>query len=131
MKDFLVRLLLALAVTLGALLLASPVSAQQADEDAPPATANRQQPTTKPESPQHDAQLPSPDDTQTPASLAFTGSVIKEKGRIVLKDPVTKMSYQFAEQPKAKQYLGRQVKVIGQLDVSSNTIHIDSIEPIM
>jgi negative regulator of sigma E activity len=131
MNHFLVRLSLAAAVTLGVLAIAPPVNGQQADEDAPPVTSHQQQPSTKPQSDQpRDTQVSS-DDPQTQDSLAFTGSVAKEKGRMVLKDPVTKMSYQFADESKAKPFLGRQVKVIGRLDMSSNTIHIQSIEPLM
>jgi Protein of unknown function (DUF5818) len=47
----------------------------------------------------------------------------------VLKDPVTKMSYQLDDQAKAKPYGGEQVKVTGKLEMKSNTIHIDGIEP--
>ncbi len=75
MKNFLVRLLLAAALTLVTFALASPAQAQQADED-----------------------------------------------------PVTKMSYQLDDQSKAKPYIGKQV--IGKLEMKSNTIHIDSIEPL-
>ncbi len=61
---------------------------------------------------------------------SFTGRVAKEKGKIVLKDPVTKMSYQLDDQDKAASYVGKQVKVTGKLDVNSNTIQVESIEPI-
>lgn len=131
MKSFLIRLLVAAAATLAAFALASSAArAQQADEDPGPATP-RQQQSTKPPSPQSgDAQPSSSGDVQTQDALAFTGRVVKEKGQILLKDPVTKMSYQFDDQSKAKQYVGRQVKVTGKLDMNSNTIHIDSIEPL-
>jgi hypothetical protein len=48
----------------------------------------------------------------------------------VLKDPMTKMSYQLDDQEKAARYVGKQVKVTGKLDMSSNTIQVESIEPI-
>lgn len=48
----------------------------------------------------------------------------------MLKDPVTKMSYHFDDPAKAKPYIGKQVKVVGKLELKSNIIHIDSIEPL-
>jgi hypothetical protein len=48
----------------------------------------------------------------------------------VLNDPVTKMDYQLDDQAKAKPYIGKQVKVTGKLEMNSNTIHVDSIEPL-
>ena len=133
MKNFLIRILLATAVTLVAFALASSARAQQADEDPAPVTPHQGQPSAAPESPQqHDAPVPSSPsgDAQTQEALAFTGRVAKEQGQLVLKDPVTKMNYQLDDQAKAKPYVGKQVKVTGKLEMRSNTIHIDSIEPL-
>ena len=129
MKNFLIRILLAAALTLLTLGVASSAHAQQADEDPVTATPHQQQPATK--SPQQQ-QLPvsSSDDAQTQEALAFTGRVTSKQGQLVLKDPVTKVTYQLDNQAKAKQYIGRKVKVIGILEMKSNTIHIDSIEPL-
>lgn len=125
MKSFLIRVLLAVGVTVVAFALASPARAQQADEDPAPATV-------KPQPPQpHDAAMPSPADTQTQEALTFTGRVIKEREQRVLNDPITKMNYQLEDQAKAKPYLGKQVKVTGKLEMRSNTIHIDRIEPLL
>ena len=55
---------------------------------------------------------------------------MKENGELVLKDPVTKVSYKLSEPGKAKQYVGQQVKVIGKLDMNTNTIQVDGIEPL-
>jgi hypothetical protein len=122
-KDFTVRLLLAAAVTLIGFVLTSSAQTQSDDKGS---TAGAQQPTQ-----QNDAQTPSPGDTQTQDAHAFTGRVVKEKnGQLVLKDPVTKVSYQFNDQSKAKPYIGKQVKVTGKLDLNSNTIHIEGIEPL-
>jgi hypothetical protein len=49
---------------------------------------------------------------------------------LLLQDPVTKMSYRLDDQSKAKPYVGKQVKVIGKLEMKSNTIQIESIEPL-
>lgn len=129
MKDFLVRLLLAAGVTLAAFALASSTHAQQGDEDPAATTPRQQQPAATPQSPQKDeAHAPSSGDPQTQDALSFTGRVVKQKGQIILKDPVTKLNYQFDDPSKAKQYVGKQVKVTGKLDMSSNTIHVQNIE---
>jgi nucleoid-associated protein YgaU len=128
-KNFLIRILLAAALTLVTFGLASSAQAQQADEDPVPASPQQPQPTAPKPPPQQQSSAPSSDD-QTQQALAFTGRVTSEQGRLVLNDPVTKMSYQLDDQTKAKPYVGRQVKVIGKLEMKSNTIHIDSIEPV-
>jgi hemolysin activation/secretion protein len=128
MNNFLVRILLAAAVTLVAFVVAAPAPAQQADEDRTATSPRQQQPKTPPQSQQNAAQPPSSSDPQTQDALSFTGLVVKDKGQIVLKDPITKMSYQFDDESKAKQYVGKQVRVTGRLDMSSNTIHMDKIE---
>jgi len=132
MKNFLMRILLATAVTLVAVALASSARAQQADEDPAPATPHQAQPSTAPQTPQKpDTTTPSSGEAQTEQALAFTGRVMKERDRLVLNDPVTKMSYQLDDQAKAKPYLGKQVKVTGKLEMSGNTIHVASIEPLL
>ena len=132
MKNFLVRILLAAAVTLVAFALSSSAHAQQADEDRAPATPRQAQSPATPQSPQQKdtATVPRSGESQTQEALAFTGRVMKEQGQLVLKDPVTKMSYQLDDQAKAKPFVGKQVKVTGKLEMKSNTIHIDGIEPL-
>ena len=130
MKNFLIRILLAAASTWVTFGLASSAQAEQADEDPVPTRPHQQEPTTAPKSPpQRQSPEPSSDDAQTQQALAFTGRVTSEQGRLVLNDPVTKMSYQLDDQTKVKPYVGKQVKVIGKLEMKSNTIHVDSIEP--
>jgi glucose/arabinose dehydrogenase len=132
MKNFLMRILLATAVTLVAFALVSSARAQQADEDPAPATPRQAQPSTTPQTPRKpDTTTPASGEAQTQQALAFTGRVMKERDRLVLNDPVTKMSYQLDDQAKAKPYLGKQVKVTGKLEMSSNTIHVASIEPLL
>jgi len=132
MKNFLLRMLLAAAVTLLAFAFSSPAQAQQADEDRASSAAPRQaQSPDSPQSPQqHDASAVPPGDSQTQEVLAFTGRVMKEQGQFVLKDPVTKMSYQLDAQARAKPYAGKHVKITGKLEMNSNTIHIAGIEPL-
>ena len=129
MKNFLTRILLASAAVLVAFALASTAHGQQADEDHTPVAPHPTQ-TPPPQPPKHDASAQPSDDSQTQEVLSFTGRVMKEQGQLVLHDPVTKMSYQFDDPAKAKQYLGRQVKVTGRLAMKSNTIHVEGIEPL-
>lgn len=128
MKDFLLRLLLAAAVMLVAFGLSSSVKAQepagQAGSAGQPESTARQQ-----SRPAQDTKA-SLGDAQTLDALAFAGRLVKEKGRILLKDTVTKMIYQLDDQSRARPYIGKQVKVVGKLDLDSNMIHIDHIEPI-
>jgi lipopolysaccharide export system protein LptA len=97
----------------------------------PPATPRPQPPAQAPHAAQpNNAHAATPSGPQTEDALAFTGRVVMEKGQIVLNDPVTKISYQLDDPLKAKKYTGRRVKIIGKLDLNSDTIHIDSIEPL-
>jgi Protein of unknown function (DUF5818) len=131
MKNFLVRMLLAAALILLGFALASSAQAQQADEDRAPTAPRRQQSTPPRTSPQQpEVPAPSANDIQTQQALAFTGRVANEQGRLVLQDPVTKMSYRLDDQSKSRPYVGKHVKVIGKLEMKSNTILIDSIEPV-
>jgi hemolysin activation/secretion protein len=141
MNKFLVRLSLAAAITMGGIALGSSANAQDQQNSQEPATTTppqQQQPTsTAPDQAPSAApeQQQQPNETQSndmkgQDAKSFTGQVAKEKGRIVLKDPVTKMSYRLYDQEKAASYVGKQVKVTGKLDTSSNTIQVESIEPI-
>jgi Flp pilus assembly protein TadG len=130
-KNFLIRILLGVAFVLVAFALGSSAQAQQADEDHATATSRQPQPSAAPK-PNQQQEVPAQRsaDAQTQEALAFTGRVTEEQGHLVLKDPVTKMSYQFDDPSRAKPYVGKQVKVIGKLELKSNIIHIDSIEPL-
>jgi hypothetical protein len=127
MKEFLVRL--ALAAALAALALTLSSRAQQAEDSARPNPKQHKPEAGQPSPEQSGDGMPSADDLKTQDALAFTGRLVKEKGRILLKDPVTKVNYRLDVQSKAKAYVGKQVKVIGKLYLNSNTIQIDSIEP--
>ena len=126
MKRFLMHFSLAAAVTLLTLALGPPMHAQQSDQDPAPAqpTAAQQQ------QQQNEAQMPSSGDTAAHEAQAFTGRITKENGGLVLKDSATKVSYKLDDPAKAKQYVGKQVKVTGKLDMNTNTIEITGIEPI-
>jgi Protein of unknown function (DUF5818) len=67
-------------------------------------------------------------DAQTQDAQAFTGKIVKQSGKVVLMDPVTKTTYQIDDAAKVKAYMGKQVKVTGKLDLNSNLIHVTGIE---
>ncbi len=127
MRKILLHFSMAAAITLLAVALGAPSYAQQADQD--PAPASRSEAAT-PQQRQNDAQTPPAGDTMTHEATTFSGKITKEDGKLVLKDPVTKVSYKLDDQTQAKQYVGKSVKVSGKLDMNSNTIQVDSIEPL-
>ena len=140
MNKFLLRLSLAAAMTMGVIALGSSANAQDQSSQEPAATTppQQQQPTATPpdQAPAAAAeQQQQPNETQSndmkgQDAKSFTGQVAKEKGKLVLRDPVTKMSYKLDDQDKAASYVGKQVKVTGKLDMNSNTIQVETIEPI-
>jgi Protein of unknown function (DUF5818) len=71
---------------------------------------------------------------QDQQAQTFMGRIAKSGGTLVLKggyanqDPNAKTTYKLDDQEKAKQYVGKNVKVTGTLDTSSNTIHVSAIE---
>lgn len=67
-----------------------------------------------------------PNDMQAQEAKPFSGTIVKEKGQLVLKDSASNMSYQLDDQEKAKQFEGKQVKVTGKLD--GKVIHVENIE---
>jgi hypothetical protein len=126
MKKFLLRFFLAATLTLLTISLSYSAGAQQPDQDPAPASRH----SAGQQSQQNEAQMPSSGDTTTNEAQAFTGRITKESGEIVLKDPVTKVSYKLNDQAKANRYLGKRVKITGKLQMNSNTILVDSIEPV-
>jgi Protein of unknown function (DUF5818) len=130
MNKFLLHLSMATVVTAFALALGPSLHAQPADQDPAVATPHHQDAATDPQQQQNEAQMPTSGDTTTHEAKTFSGRIVKENGDLVLKDPVTKVSYKLSDPSKAKQYLGKQVTVSGKLDMNSNTIQVDSIEPI-
>jgi hypothetical protein len=132
MNKFLVRLSLAAAMTMGVIALGSSAHAQDqqsSQQQQPTATPPDQAPAAAAEQPQQSNEAQS-DDMKGQDAKSFSGTVAKEKGKLVLRDPVTKMSYKLDDQDKAASYVGKQVKVTGKLDLNSNTIQVESIEPI-
>jgi hypothetical protein len=108
MKDILFRLLVAAALTLAAVALSPSAPGQQADEDATPTNLSPQKraqqslPPSETQTP--DSRAPSSPSNQTQDELAFTGRIEQERGSLLLKDPVTKLSYKLTtkREPKSR-----------------------------
>ena len=103
--------------------------AQQADQDPAPASPRRAAPANGQQQHANEAQMPASGETTTEEAKTFNGRIVKENGEVILKDPVTKVTYKLDDSTKARQYMGKQVKVTGKLDMNSNTIRVESIEP--
>lgn len=63
-------------------------------------------------------------------SKTFTGKIVKSGNKLVLSDATEKKVYQLDDQIKAKEFLNKNVKVTGNLDGSTSTIHVSSIDPV-
>ena len=61
-------------------------------------------------------------------SQSFSGTITKSGSNFVLKDEATKTSYTLDNAEEAKQYVGKNVRVTGSLDPSTNMIHVEKIE---
>jgi len=71
----------------------------------------------------------SPGEQAQPAAQTFTGTISKEADSYVLKVSDTS-SYKLDDQDRARQYEGQRVRVIGRLDMGSNLIKVQRIEPL-
>jgi predicted RNA-binding protein len=129
MKRFLLHLSLVLGILLLAATVPPPAYAQQVGQDSVSTAAGRPDAAGVPPQHANEAQMPASGETTTESAKTFNGVVVKENGEVVLKDPVTKVVYKLDDAAKAKQFLGKQVKVTGKLEMNSNKILIESIEP--
>jgi len=111
MRNFLQRLSLALAATIAVFALSGSLQAQNPGNAQQPAATAQQ-----------------PNDMPAQDAKAFTGTIVKDGKKLVLKDTASNMSYALDDQDKAKQFEGKQVKVTGTLDLNRNVIHVTNIE---
>ncbi len=131
MKKFLMRLWFAAAMTLAAVALAPAAHAQQStDQDTTATAPQKADSAAVPPQQANEAQMPASGEETTQEAKSFAGTIVKENGEVVLKDPVTKVRYKLDDATKAKPYIGKRVKVSGKLDLDNNTIRVGSIEPI-
>ena len=60
----------------------------------------------------------------------FSGTIVKDGDRFILSDRASKLFYGLDDAEKASKFEGKKVKVIGTVDVASNTIHVEDIQEI-
>jgi hypothetical protein len=63
----------------------------------------------------------------TAQGQAFTGTVVKGSDGFMLQDDTNKTSYKLDNAKIAKKFNGKNVKVTGTLDSTSNTIHVTDV----
>ena len=69
------------------------------------------------------------ENTRQPQPKAFAGVIVKQGQRLALQDPTSKVSYKVDDDTKVRDYIGKHVKIIGNLD-ASNILHVETIEPV-
>ena len=99
---------------------------QPAPQPLPPRDTPLPQPDQQSTQPA-DPQTPPSPSQQTPTTQSFTGKIVKEGDKFVLKVS-SNTSYQLQDQGDVKQYENQDVKVIGSLDTATNTIRVVKIE---
>jgi uncharacterized protein DUF5818 len=67
---------------------------------------------------------------QNQTAKEFMGTIVKDNGALMLKDSTGNVSYKVDDESKVKDYVGKQVKVMGTLDSETHVIHVDSIQVI-
>jgi len=85
-----------------------------------------------PSSPGQAASTPQQQQTDANSSQSarsFEGKIAKSGGQLVLQESSTQTSYKLDDQDKAKQYEGKNVKVMATVDPSTNTLHVVDITP--
>lgn len=60
----------------------------------------------------------------------FSGTILKDGDRFILSDKASKLFYTLDDAEKASKFEGKKVKVVGTIDVASNTIHVQDIEEV-
>jgi hypothetical protein len=73
------------------------------------------------------AQPPNPHARQQTPSQTFTGKIVRDGEKYVLKVS-SNTTYQLDEQSSAAQYQDKEVKVVGTVEAGSKTIHVIRIE---
>lgn len=96
-----------------------PAVLAQGGAQSQPVDPTAQAPTTSAPTPSTDA---NPEGVRM-----FAGSIAHQKSGFVLK--AGNAAYKLDDQSLAKQFKGKNVQVTGSLDKSTNTIHVEKIEP--
>jgi hemolysin activation/secretion protein len=114
-------LVFAAALAWGSPFVAVDATAAQAQEQAQPQQTQPQPDQAQPQ--------PNPDQATQDQSSAktFTGTIQKSGSHFVLKDSSGQI-FKLDDAASAKPYVGKSVKVVGQLDEQAMLIHVQSIE---
>jgi len=73
------------------------------------------------------AQPPNPHTRQQTPTQTFTGKIVRDGGKYVLRVSGN-MTYQLDEQGNAEEYQNKDVKILGTLDPGGSIIHVARIE---
>jgi ABC-type transport system substrate-binding protein len=105
----------------------TPSQSQDPNAAQPTATPSQQTPSAQPSTTPSTSDPTSSSAAGSTDARSFVGSIMKTGGKYVLHTGGT--DYQLDDQAQAGKFKGKDVKVTGQLDQSSNTIKVQSIEP--
>ncbi len=108
--------LLSIVALLGLSGLGINLSAQQTPSTPSQADSTPQQQQTDASNPQQSAR-------------SFEGKIAKSGDQLVLQENSTQTAYKLDDQEKAKQFEGKNVKVMATVDASTNTLHVVDITP--
>jgi len=64
---------------------------------------------------------------QQRSAQSFEGKITRSGDKLVLQENASRTAYQLDDQDKAKQYEGKNVKVMATVDASNNTLHVVAI----
>ena len=82
-----------------------------------------------PSTPQQPQQQQTDATNSQQSARSFEGKIMKSGDKLVLQEASTQTAYQLDDQDKAKQFQGKDVKVMATLDPNTNTLHIVDIAP--
>jgi len=122
--SFSLRILPALVLASGIMLLSGNLFAQQSAPPSDPQYSS-QRPGQQPQpgqTPDQSAQ-PAPD-SQAGAVQVFSGTIVKSGDKYVLQDSASGNTYDIDTQDQVKQFEGKKVRVHGTLDASGKMIHV-------
>ena len=103
-------------------------SGLQKPQPAPQPLPPRDTPVPQPDQPQEQQPSPpaDPHSEQTPTTQSFTGKIVNDSGKFVLK--VGTEVYGLDQQDGLDKYENQAVRVVGRLDANSRMIHIVKID---
>jgi hypothetical protein len=122
------RFLPVLAVFMIIFAFAASSPAQQAGQDAAPAPPHRNDAAPTQQSQENEAHMPASGSATTQEAKTFTGRIAANHGSLVLKDPITKVTYKLSDSEQARGFVNQQVKVTGKLDRNSDMIQVERVE---